>query len=338
MLRQHALKRTVQDNKDFCAEALQTVERDFYVDDWVKSVESNKEAIDLIQDVYTLLTRGGFKLNRFSCNKAEVLAELPEDQVKLQDNECQVLGLIWNTQDDMLQVDSNFKSKSNTKRGILSMMSAVYDPLGIVSPFTYIMKVLMQELWRLNFLWDDEIPYSLLHVWQQCLVSLRQLPNIRVPRHFKHYTKCRVASIQLHCFSDASNKGLAAVCYIRIIDIDGNIGCYFVMGKTKNAPMKEWSTPRLELQAAVIATRIHSTVMKEIDIPINESHFWTDSMITLQYIRNTTRRFQPFVSNRLTEIHERTSINQWKHVPGTLNPADDGSRGLRVEQLTPDCR
>ena len=124
------------------------------------------------------------------------------------------------------------------------------------------------------------------------------------------------ATVQLHNFSDASRHGYAAVSYLRFVDEQGVIHCSFVMGKTRNAPIKEWTIPRLELQATVLAVRLSNSVLKELDLQVGKTFFWSDSMTSLQYIKNQTRRFQTFVANRVAEIHESTSQEQWHHVPG----------------------
>ena len=107
----------------------------------------------------------------------------------------------------------------------------------------------------------------------------------------------------------------------------------FVIGKTRNAPLKQWSIPRLDLQAAAVSTRLHLMIMDELDLSINSATFWTDSMTVLQYVTNEKRRFKPF-----TEIHEASSPEQWRHVPTSLNPADDGSRGTDIHALKTKCR
>ena len=110
------------------------------------------------------------------------------------------------------------------------------------------------------------------------------------------------------------------------------------MGKTCNSPLKQWSIPRLELQSALVATRLHLLIRDELDIPLQGVKFWTDSLTTLQYITNEKRRFKPFVANRVNEIHEASNPQQWRHVPTSLNPADDGSRGMKLHDLDPNCR
>ena len=85
----------------------------------------------------------------------------------------------------------------------------------------------------------------------------------------------------MHYFSDASNKGYAAVGYLRLVDDTGKVHCAFVMGKTRNSPLKQWSVPRLELQSAVVATRLHLLIRDQLDIPLQGVTFWTDSLTTL---------------------------------------------------------
>ena len=138
--------------------------------------------------------------------------------------------------------------------------------------------------------------------------------------------------------ADASRRGYAAVSYHRIVDQEGKIHCIFVMGKARNTPIKELSIPRLELQAAVQATRLSKTILGELEESVKEVHYWSDSMMVLQYIRNKTRRFNTYVANRLTEIHESSTQDQWHFVPGTLNPADEGSRGMHSQSFSAKSR
>jgi len=96
--------------------------------------------------------------------------------------------------------------------------------------------------------------------------------------------------------------------------------------------------PRLELQAAVVSTRLHVLIHDELDLPVHSVTFWTDSLTVLQYIANEKRRFKPFIANRVDEIHDASTPEQWQHVPTSLNPADEGSRGMAIHSLKPNCR
>lgn len=105
------------------------------------------------------------------------------------------------------------------------------------------------------------------------------------------------------------------------------------MSKSRVAPLKQTSIPRMELTAACVAVRVDQMLKRELEIPVNETYFWTDSMTVLRYICNETSRFQTFVANRLAIIHDGSSPAQWNYVDTKRNPADDCSRGLKAEEL-----
>lgn len=159
------------------------------------------------------------------------------------------------------------------------------------------------------------------------------LNHVNIPRCYFPGGCSTNASFQLHHFSDASEFGYETVSYLRKETEEGSVKCSFIMAKSRTAPLQYVSVPRLELQAATIAVRVHSMILKEIDWNISSTFFWTDSKITLQYINNESRRFKTYVVNRVSEIRDVSQPSQWRHCPGTLNPADDASRGLSAHQL-----
>ncbi|XP_028390646.1 uncharacterized protein LOC114515563 [Dendronephthya gigantea] len=149
----------------------------------------------------------------------------------------------------------------------------------------------------------------------------------------------RVRLIELHLFSDSSEIAYAASVYIRIVDIAGVISCRLSVGKCRNCPIKKPTIPRLDLKASVLAVRLSNLIRAELDWNVDHIIiFWTDSTTVLQYITNKNRRFHRFVATRLEETHEHTTLEQWRHVPGALNPAEDGSRGLPIEAFHSTCR
>ena len=148
------------------------------------------------------------------------------------------------------------------------------------------------------------------------------------PKNFGHAT-----SSQLHTFSDASQQGYGAVTYLRITNGSGDIHCSFLIAKSQQTPQKSVSIPRLELSAAVVATRLNQMIQHELDVVTDESFFWIDSTCMLSYIVNKDKRFQTFVANRLTTIHEVSQLRQWKYVDTGSNTADDALRGLSTEEL-----
>ena len=225
------------------------------------------------------------------------------------------------------------KDKPVTRRGILSLVSSVYDPLGFAAPFILIAKEILQNLCRMNLCWEDPIPEDHLRRWETWLKELRKLENLKLNHCFRPSGFSDVVKTELHHFSDASQQGYSAVSYLRTTDSKGNNHCAFVMGKSRLAPLKSVTIPRMELTAAVLATKLDRTIRKEVDLPIQESVFWTDSTCVLRYIENKDKRFHTFVANRISSIHDASSPSQWNHVDTGSNPADDASRGLQVDAL-----
>ncbi|XP_073254422.1 uncharacterized protein [Porites lutea] len=251
-----AVHQTADDNEDqFDPEVTRTVCRNFYVDDVLKSVPNEERAIWLAQQLIELMKKGGFHLTKFSSNSRKFLAMLPEKEranpelnLDLDDLPIgRALGLHWDANSDTFQFKVIPTSKPPTKRGILSTVSSLFDPLGFLSPFILPMKVLLQELWRIGLQLDDSIPEPLLTQWRKWTESLSSVSDIKIPRWFRCSFPAAIADIQLHYFSDTSKYGYAAVAYLRFVDDRGRVHCTLVIGKTRNTPLKQWSVPRLDL-------------------------------------------------------------------------------------------
>ena len=205
----------------------------------------------------------------------------------------------------------------------------MYDPLGFASPFILPAKRLFQHLCKDKVGWDEEISQNMLKTWERWLADLPHLQRISVPRYFKSHQLDEVKNTQLHNFSDASTEGYGAVSYLRFVDVNDKIHCSLVMGKSRVAPMKPMTIPRLELTAATVAVKQHCQIREELDLKIDATIFWTDSTCVLQYINNESGRFSTFVANRIAAIHDNSSPSQWRYVNTEVNPADYASRGLR---------
>jgi len=181
--------------------------------------------------------------------------------------------------------------------------------------------------------WDDPIPQSLSSKWELWYNDLQELVDFNVARCLKPLGFGTVVSAQLHNFADASETGYGVVTYLRLQNVDQEIHCAFIMGKARVAPLKQVTIPRLELTAATVAVRTNKMILNELEIPVNRSYFWTDSMSVLRYINNTTSRFQTFVANRLSVIHDGSDSSDWRYVNTKVNPADTASRGISVNGL-----
>ncbi len=336
----YGLHQCAEDNSsDFPQSVTQTVKRNFYVDDLLKAVPSEPEAVSLAISLIDLLSRGGLRLTKFLSNSKAVLRELPPSELapKFINLDLQqlpierALGMMWNVQQDTFGVMAANPDRECTRRGCLSVISSLYDPFGMVSPVVLVAKRILQISCQRKLAWDDQLPDDLMAPWKEWQADVVRLNSLHIPRCLIGSEK--IASIELHHFTDASEVGYGTVSYVRVVTAHGEIKCRFVMAKSRTAPFPCVSIPRLELQAAVIGSRIDRLIRREMDFEIQQVVFWTDSRIVLQYIHNETRRFQTYVANRVSEIRDSSDPGQWRHVPGKINPADSASRGQTVSQF-----
>jgi hypothetical protein len=114
----------------------------------------------------------------------------------------------------------------------------------------------------------------------------------------------------IHC-ADASQCAYGAVSYMRLVNVHDEVRCVLLLSKSRLAPMKGQTIPRLELMAATLAVNQDRLLRRELDMPIDDSIFFTDSMIVLSDICTTTTRFSVFVTNRLNEVHAGSTSSHW---------------------------
>ena len=316
------------------------VRSSFYMDDFLHSEKTVAEAREIKEGVTRLVSEGGFVLTKWVSSHPEVLGETRANtnappSVDLLDHQqgCErALGCVWIPQEDVIGVKHRVVEVPETKRGILRRVSMIFDPLGIVAPYTLRAKVLVQRLWSLKYEWDESLQGRELQDFRTWISELPHLENVSIPRCYKTSIFREPDEYELHVFCDASETAFGAVAYVRMTaessgDEETEIVCSFVMAKTRLAPLKQLTIARLELQAAVLACRLAESVKKAITYRFSRCFYWTDSKIVLAYIRHESRRFHTFTANRVAEIHDLSNIDEWHHVPGELNPADACSRG-----------
>nr|XP_029137104.1 uncharacterized protein LOC114921369 [Labrus bergylta] len=224
------------------------------------------------------------------------------------------------------------KEQPSTRRGMLSVISSVYDPLGFLAPITLPAKIMLQELCRRRCGWDDNIPADIGNQWIRWLEDLKGMDSFKVERCIKPKHFGQLTEAQLHHFSDASQEGFGIVTYLRIENSKSSVHVSFLLGKARVTPLKQVTIPRVELTAAVLAVRVDHTLRAELDLPLDHSTFWTDSTV-LKYIKNEDKCFHTFVANRVTTIRDATHVSQWRYIHTKENPADDASRGMKVGDL-----
>ena len=338
-----ALKRAAKDGEEeFGARAAKTLMKNFYVDNALKSVPTEKDAIELVQAVKGMCAKGGFNLTKFVSNSREVMMSvLPEDRAKgikglvLGIDKLPIeraLGVHWYIESDTFKFRIELKDKPCTRRGILATICTIFDPLGLIAPIVLVGKQILQEICHGKG-WDEPVDGEVLAKWERWRSQLPLLEQLDIPRNFKPPHFGRIVAAQLHNMSDASQTGYGQCSYLRLVDENGRIHCSLVLGKARVAPLRSVTIPRLELTAATVSVRVASVLKEELDYEELQDFYWTDSKVVLGFIRNESRRFHVYVANRVQFISDQTSPEQWRHVESGSNPADEGSRGVNAKEF-----
>ncbi len=330
----YALRKTAHDNQTmFPAEVADTVTKNFYVDDLLKSLSSKEDAALMVKNLTTMCRLGGFNLTKWISTSREVLLGIPEEhrsknfkEFDLDKDKLPVeraLGLHWCIETDTFKFKFKVKDQSCTKCNMLSMICSVYDPPGFLAPFTIPAKLIFQELCQIKCGWDDPIPQALQQKWSNWLEDLEKVENFEIKRCVKPKDFGEITSAQLHHFSDASENAYSTVTYIRLQNDRNEVHTAFALGKSRVSLLKQVTIPCLELTAAVLLIKVDKMLLSELQLPLEKSQFWTDSTAVLKYIKNENKRFKTFVANRVTTIREVSDVDQWRYIPTAQNPADD---------------
>ena len=323
-------------------EAAECLSTNCYVDDLLHSMSTEEEAIKTISDSRAICAKGHLRLHKFTSNSKSVMKSIPNterQEAKSQelyfddDNLERVLGLQWCTETDTFQFKLRLREKPLTRRGILSTVASIYDPLGLIAPYTLLGKQILQRMCREEMSWDDPLEGELYQSWTEWTSELEDLENITIRRCYKPSNFGTVKNIELHYFSDASYSGYGQCTYVRMINTEDKIHCALVMAKARVTHKKVLTMPRLELMAAVISVKISNLLREELQYDKCEEYYWTDSQIVLAYIQNNARRFHIFIANRIQTILNHTKRGQWRYVQTSENPADYVSRGIRPKNI-----
>nr|XP_055053838.1 uncharacterized protein LOC129438965 [Misgurnus anguillicaudatus] len=329
---------------EFGTDVRHFIERDFYVDDGLKSLSSISEAISLLKATKDMLAISNLRLHKIVSNSLAVMHAFPPadyakdlkhlnldtDSPPLQRS----LGLSWDLQSDTFTFHVNLSDKPFTRRGVLATVNSLFDPLGMVAPITIQGKLLLRDLSNMKSDWDAPLAAERESEWNLWKGSLQDLEQLKIPRTYTPSSISHSVKKEIHVFSDASVKTISAVAYLKVTDHDGMSHVGFVMGKAKLAPQTVLTVPRLELCAAVLAVEIAEKIIQELGIKPDTLLFYTDSKVVLGYICNETRRFYVYVSNRVQRIRKFTHPEQWRYVPTSQNPADVATRPVLACRLT----
>lgn len=316
----------------------EAVLNNFYDDDAFTGADSIEDAKNLQFEMIELLKQGCFELAKWCSNEAELEEEETKSFLEITDIETKsILGLRWLPQCDEFgfQLELINPKVSWTKRGILSQIGRLYDPNGYISPIIVTAKILIQKLWLEKIDWDDRVPNSILNNWSTFLLNLANLNKITIPRWLGMKMGWKS---ELHCFCDASENAYAAVVHVKSISDNGDIIIRLVQSKTKVAPLKNLTIPRLELCGVHLGSKLTETIFNQFPERIGTCYFWTDSTVVLSWLHKQPNQLKTFVSNRVAAIQHKTIERKfnWRWVAGENNPADLASRGVTPDQLIND--
>lgn len=336
-------------------EGAETLRESCYMDDASDSRATEEEAWKLTTELIELLKKCNMPVHKFYTNSPLVIQNinpallakqimLGEESVEIQTGK--ILGMRYSADEsDMLSFNGRFKSVHEwtshnetlkvepgqwTKKLVSSAAASIYDPHGLIAPFTVRARIILQEIWKDKSLdWDTTLPPELCKAWEKWLEQVFEVPKIQIPRWSEFEPN---AKIQLHTFCDASEEGMCCAVYLRVKK-GSEVKVTLLAAKARVSPLKAESISRLELAACVMGTRLCSAVQEVYPATPENVFFWTDSTVCLQWINTPAKSFKPFVAHRIGEIQTFTEPRQWLHVPGEQNPADIGTRHITAGEL-----
>ena len=321
-------------NKIQYPDASLAIEEGFYVDDLLYGAKTIEAAKRLKREISDILSTAGMQLRKWASNEPRVLEEVDSASGQIVtlhgDKDPKTLGLNWNPHSDTLNyIVMPFKAKKITKRTILSTIAQIYDPLGLVGPAIIPAKVIMQELWTLNLDWDESIPQALHTSWENICKEISEINNLIINRHVLSF---ETDQIEYHGFCDSSEVAYGASIYVCSKNKNGMREPRLLCAKSRVAPLKNTTLPRLELLGAQLLAQLSQKVSIACKVPKDNWHYWTDSTVVLAWIKAPSNRWKTYVANRVAEIQELTNTN-WNHVQSSDNPADIISRGATAKEL-----
>ncbi|XP_036347466.1 uncharacterized protein LOC118756836, partial [Rhagoletis pomonella] len=257
------LKQLAEDHKVTYPFAARVILNDTYVDDIATGCDNVDELLQLKTELIELLKRANFKLQKWCSNCKPLLETLPRELCERSPIDIasepnilcvKLLGIQWSPDTDEFQIATKLPESCSepTKRSVLSTTAKIFDPLGLVSPSVVLFKILLQETWCQGFDWDTKLPPTLSDHWKKILSELHYLSNVRIPRQIAPAG----VSIEIHGFADASSSAYAAAVYSRSKLSDDSFVVNLIAAKTRVAPLKPLSIPRLELSAAHLLTKL----------------------------------------------------------------------------------
>lgn len=336
-LAQRALQQLVIDEGGEFSLASDIIRNQSYVDDVCGGADTEEEALRLYHELIDLLGRGGFFPRKWSSSSCKVLQNIPDEHRETPlsireegDLTVRVLGLEWNSSKDSFMYCIGQFDGVVTKRNVLSYVAKIFDPLGLLTPFVFWIKYFLQQMWLQGLGWDDPLTNVMSSEWGNFISNVDMLSNVLVPRYIP---ALKSQDLMIVGFCDGSIKGYGAVIYVRCM-YEGNVKVSLLCGKSKVAPLKVLSIPRLELEAAFLLVKMLSSMKEFLSrLPMYQLILYSDSNVVLSWLRTPPYKLKTYVANRVVAINDIVAPAVWRHVPTEMNAADCASRGLTAPEL-----
>ena len=328
-------------------EVTRYIRESFYVGDGCGSAPDATTAISILKGAINVLSQFGVRLCKIVSSSEEVIKAFPESEVAkdmvevdFAEEDCLMqksLGVAWDIKSDRLIMKVNVPDRAFTKRGILSVINSVYDPLNLAGPVILAGRLFQREIlpkkgrnpemYELG--WDDPLPSCHRAAWESFKDKLPQLEKLSIPRCTTPPGFGSVVKQEIIAFSDSSQDAIGWVLYLRSTNEEGRIHCAFLSAGSKVAPGSATSIPRLELCAALNCSLAVQDVKRATRVQPDSVTCYTDSRVVLGYLENHERRFSKYVTRRVSAIKEA----DWRFVGTSENPADLATRPTTPRQL-----
>lgn len=307
---------------------------DIYVDNLITGTNNVVEAIHLYHEAKSIFKEASMNLREWTSNNYQV-NQFIENEDRAIGESVKVLGHTWTVESDSISLKKSnivLESRHFTKRSVLTELASVFDPLGLFSPVLLRGKLFLQALWNKRLEWDDAICNEDLVVWSSISSDFSKLSNYQIKRCIAMSVNNENVKYHILCFCDASKYAYAAAVYLLQRSSDSESKTDLLFSKTRLAPLKEMTIPRLELMAVLIGVRCVKFVKAQLKIPIEGIYLWTDSQCVLKWI-SSEKDLSVFVRNRVKEINNHGGI-VLGYIKSRENPADVASRGTTVQKLS----
>ena len=333
----HHLEKFRDSERDF----VERLVKDLYVDDSISGCFTVEEGVKFYEKSKSMLSAGGFCLRKWITNNNELQTFFDSREgiePKMQ-RFIKVLGVEWDLSEDEFifnfeEIVKLAQSIPLSKRNILRIAATFFDPLGFIAPITARVKTIFQLLCKCKSDWDSVVPEEIARVWECFITDLMRLGTLRAKRFVYNEVSEQVESVKLHGFCDSSNVCYAAVLYIKIVTTTG-IKIHFLAAKTKVAPLKPPTIARLELLGCCLLSDLVKQVLEAVKgrIKFDGLYCWSDSQVALCWLKGRTKRWKPWVENRVVKIRGIVNCESWFFVEGDKNPADIPTRICKGEDF-----